>query len=145
MMRHLPSKIVKVFRQAECLPVRAAARFGPASGSPSVLRDGQPAIGRAGSTVRAPGGGIRPPTQGGRMAIDQQGLDEFRKTLEADDYHLAVHLDGDAADARIEAGPEACAECLVPKEFMAQMLAPLLGVGAERIAVTYPVEVHTAE
>lgn len=79
------------------------------------------------------------------MTIDQQGLDEFRKTLAADDYHLAVRLDGEAADARIEAGPDACAECLVPKEFMAQMLSPLLGVGADHIAVTYPVEVHTAE
>lgn len=78
------------------------------------------------------------------MPIDQHGLDEFRKTLAADDYHLAIHVDGAAADVRIEAGPDACAECLVPKEFMAQMLAPLLGVGSERIAVTYPVEIHTA-
>lgn len=79
------------------------------------------------------------------MAIDQQGLDEFRRTLEADDYHLSVRIEGALADAQIVAGPDACAECLVPKEFMKQMLSPLLGVDAEQIAVTYPLEVHTAE
>jgi len=77
------------------------------------------------------------------MSIDQQQLDDFRKTLEADDYHLNVTMDADSARAVIEAGPTACAECLVPKDFMRQMLAPMLGVGAEKIDVTYPVEVHT--
>lgn len=78
------------------------------------------------------------------MTIDQVQLDEFRKTLEADDYHLSIEVDGDEALARIEAGPAACAECLVPKDFMRQMLSPLLGVGAERIRVDYPVDVHTS-
>lgn len=78
------------------------------------------------------------------MSIDQQQLDEFRKTLEADDYHLSVEVLDDCATARIEAGPDACAECLVPKDFMRQMLSPLLGVGAENIDIAYPVEVHTA-
>nr|WP_274637276.1 hypothetical protein [Microbacterium bovistercoris] len=79
------------------------------------------------------------------MSIDQSRLDEFRKTLEADDYHLSVELHDQSADVRIDAGPDACAECLVPKDFMRQMLSPLLGVGAERIDVSYPVDVHTAE
>lgn len=79
------------------------------------------------------------------MTIDQVQLDEFRKTLEADDYHLSIEVDGDEALARIEAGPDACAECLVPKDFMRQMLSPLLGVGAERIRVDYPVDVHTSD
>ncbi|HET6300375.1 hypothetical protein [Microbacterium sp.] len=78
------------------------------------------------------------------MPIDQAQLDDFRRSLEADDYHLDIALEGDAATARIVAGPDACAECLVPKDLMRNMLAPMLGVDAERIELTYPVEVHTA-
>lgn len=77
------------------------------------------------------------------MGIDQQQLDDFRRTLEADDYHLFVDVLDDRATARIDAGPDACAECLVPKDFMRQMLSPMLGVGAERIEIAYPVDVHT--
>lgn len=78
------------------------------------------------------------------MSIDQQQLDDFRKTLEADDYHLNITVLDDAAIARIEAGPDACAECLVPKDFMRQMLAPLVGVDAAKIDISYPVDVHTS-
>ncbi|GAA3765863.1 hypothetical protein GCM10022240_17940 [Microbacterium kribbense] len=79
------------------------------------------------------------------MSIDQTSLDEFRRALEADDYHLSVELGDESAVARIQAGPQACAECLVPKDFMRQMLSPLLGVSADRIDVHYPVDVHTLE
>lgn len=78
------------------------------------------------------------------MSIDQQQLEDFRKTLEADDYHLDITVLDDAAIARIEAGPDACAECLVPKDFMRQMLAPLVGVDAAKIEIDYPVDVHTS-
>lgn len=78
------------------------------------------------------------------MSIDQKQLDDFSKMLEADDYHLSIVLDEDSAKASIEAGPDACAECLVPKDFMRQMLSPMLGVGAERIEIDYPVDVHTS-
>jgi hypothetical protein len=74
------------------------------------------------------------------MSIDQAQLDDFRKSLEADDYHLDVQVHGDAATARIEAGPTACAECLVPKPLFAAVLSPLVGVPADRIEVTYPTE-----
>lgn len=77
------------------------------------------------------------------MSIDQQQLDDFRKGLEADDYHLEVELADGSALATIVAGPTACAECLVPKDLMRNMLAPMLGVAAERIEVIYPVEVHS--
>ncbi|MEX0426106.1 hypothetical protein AB3X52_00625 [Nocardioides sp. DS6] len=74
------------------------------------------------------------------MSIDQAQLEDFRKTMAADDYHLEVDVTDGAADVRIKAGPDACAECLVPKTMMATMLAPVLGVDAERIALTYPTE-----
>lgn len=76
------------------------------------------------------------------MAIDQTQLDALRSSLEADDYRLALELEGDAAKAVITAGPDACAECLVPKDLMRQMLSPMIGVPAESIDMTYPVEVH---
>ena len=54
--------------------------------------------------------------------------------LEADGYHLAI----DEADARlsvvITAGPDACEDCLVPKDLMRSMLSSELGGrrGADR-------------
>jgi hypothetical protein len=79
----------------------------------------------------------------GVMSVDQQQLKDFRQAMEADDYHLDVKFADGSALATIVAGPEACAECLVPKDLMRSMLAPMLGVGAERIQVVYPVEVHS--
>lgn len=74
------------------------------------------------------------------MSIDQDQLEDFRKTMAADDYHLEVDVDGSAASVRIKAGPDACAECLVPKTMMATMLAPVLGVDPAAIELTYPTE-----
>jgi len=78
------------------------------------------------------------------MTIDQTQLDALRGSLEADDYHLSLEIEGDAASAVISAGPDACAECLVPKDLMRRMLSPMIGVPADAIEMTYPVEVHTA-
>lgn len=72
------------------------------------------------------------------MSIDQAQLEEFRKSLAADDYHLDVDLRPDAADVRIVAGPAACADCLVPKPLMRSMLAPVLGVEPDSITLSYP-------
>lgn len=41
---------------------------------------------------------------------------------------------------RIAAGPEACADCLVPKAIMRSLLAPAVGVPAEAIELSYPAE-----
>lgn len=79
------------------------------------------------------------------MSIDPSLIQGLRQSLEADDYHLDVTVDGDAASATITAGPDACAECLVPKDLMKQMLSPMLGVAPERIEMTYPVDVHAGE
>lgn len=77
------------------------------------------------------------------MPIDQTQFEDLKKTLQADDYHLSVELDGDAAVATITAGPEACAECLIPKDLMKRMLSPMVGVDADRIEMNYPVDVPT--
>ncbi|WES64510.1 hypothetical protein P0L94_00230 [Microbacter sp. GSS18] len=79
------------------------------------------------------------------MSIDQAQLQGLRQSLEADDYHLTVDVEGEAAVATIIAGPDACAECLVPKRLMKMMLAPMIGVDAERIELSYPVDVHSGD
>jgi hypothetical protein len=60
--------------------------------------------------------------------------------LEADGYHLAI----DEADARlsvvITAGPDACADCLVPKDLMRAMLGSELAVDPALIDLTYPAD-----
>lgn len=74
--------------------------------------------------------------------MDQAQLDALRQSLEADDYHLALEVTDDNAVATITAGPDACAECLVPKDLMKRMLSPMIGIDAERIEMNYPVDVH---
>ena len=60
--------------------------------------------------------------------------------LEADGYHMAI----DEADAKlsvvITAGPDACEDCLVPKDLMRGMLSNELGVDAAIIDITYPAD-----
>ena len=43
--------------------------------------------------------------------------------LEADGYHLAIDEVGSRVSAIITAGPDACEECLVPKELFRGMLS----------------------
>jgi molybdopterin/thiamine biosynthesis adenylyltransferase len=60
--------------------------------------------------------------------------------LEADGYHMAI----DEADAKlsvvITAGPDACEDCLVPKDLMRGMLSTELGVDPALIDITYPAD-----
>lgn len=48
-------------------------------------------------------------------------LAPFITGLEADGYQLEVKLQPDRIDLRVEAGPEACADCLIPKGMMEEM------------------------
>jgi hypothetical protein len=60
--------------------------------------------------------------------------------LEADGYQMAI----EEADAKlsvvITAGPDACEDCLVPKDLMRSMLSSELGVDEAIIDITYPVD-----
>ncbi len=50
-------------------------------------------------------------------------LDGIHSALRADGYELAVNPDGaDGFVICVEAGAEACAECLIPKSLMADMI-----------------------
>jgi hypothetical protein len=71
-------------------------------------------------------------------------VSDIAAALAADGYVLTVEVpSAGRVTARIEATPEACAECLVPKQVMGGLIAqaisdPSLDAGA--IEVVYPVE-----
>jgi hypothetical protein len=73
-------------------------------------------------------------------------LASLAEMLAADGYALALAGDGgNALVARIAAGPDACADCLVPKPMMrlyVQEALKSLGDGAPRkVRLVYPGEV----
>lgn len=59
-------------------------------------------------------------------------------TLAADGYRMEFAEDGDRLHVTIIATPDACADCLVPKDLMRSMLEQQLGVPAGHIDLTYP-------
>jgi hypothetical protein len=61
-----------------------------------------------------------------------------RGTLEADGYLLDLAEEGTRIRATITATPEACADCLVPKDLMRGILGQALGVPPDAIDLTYP-------
>jgi hypothetical protein len=74
------------------------------------------------------------------MTIDQTALAGLRSTLAADDYAMDVREAGGGLEVRISAGPQACAECLVPKPIMLGILRNALGVPEYAITLHYPAE-----
>ena len=60
--------------------------------------------------------------------------------LEADGYHMAIEGTDAKLSVVITAGPDACADCLVPKDLMRAMLGSELGVDGSVIDITYPVD-----
>ena len=62
-------------------------------------------------------------------------------TLEADGYHMAIDGDEARVSVVITASPEACEDCLVPKDLMRGILAQALEVPGETIDITYPKDV----
>ena len=60
--------------------------------------------------------------------------------LEADGYHMAIGEVDAKLSVVITAGPDACEDCLVPKDLMRSMLGSELGVDAALIDITYPAD-----
>jgi hypothetical protein len=60
--------------------------------------------------------------------------------LEADGYHMAIEEADSKLSVIITAGPDACEDCLVPKDLMRSMLSSELGVDAAVIEIAYPVD-----
>jgi hypothetical protein len=70
--------------------------------------------------------------------IDTERTVALRSSLAADGYHLEIAAQKDRILVTISATPEACADCLVPKDLMRGILEQALGVPADTIDLTYP-------
>ena len=69
-------------------------------------------------------------------------LQPFSSGLQADGYSLQVGLaDGDGLQVEIVAGPDACEDCLIPKEMFTPMIISTLnskGLAFEKVTLVYP-------
>ncbi len=72
--------------------------------------------------------------------IDTERTVALRSTLAADGYLLEIAEAGTRVQVTIAATPQACADCLVPKDLMRGILEQALGVPADTIDLTYPAD-----
>lgn len=70
--------------------------------------------------------------------IDTERIKDLAASLETDGYHMNVSEAGSRVSVVITATPEACEDCLVPKDFMRGILANALGTDGDTIDITYP-------
>lgn len=69
----------------------------------------------------------------------EEALQPIRKSLQADGYELVVNnFQEGALSVEIQAGPQACVECLVPKELMELMIQQSVKTLAHSVHVKYP-------
>jgi hypothetical protein len=74
--------------------------------------------------------------------IDTERTVALRSSLAADGYLLQIAEAGTRVQVTITATPQACADCLVPKDLMRGILEQALGVPADTIDLTYPSEAN---
>jgi hypothetical protein len=60
--------------------------------------------------------------------------------LAADGYRLAVEENGQRVALTVSPGPDACEDCLVPKDVLRGIAAHQLGVDGDLIDIAYPVD-----
>ena len=72
------------------------------------------------------------------VMIDAERAGVLASTLAADGYHMEVAEAGDRVRVTIIATPQACADCLVPKDLMRGILGQAFGVPPDAIDLTYP-------
>ena len=75
------------------------------------------------------------------LAAASRALADIRGMLAADGYDMSLRAIGtDTLAVDILAGPDACAECLVPKDIMSGIVRDALGsaVPVARIELCYP-------
>jgi hypothetical protein len=72
--------------------------------------------------------------------IDTERTVALRSTLAADGYLLEIAEAGTRVQVTITATPQACADCLVPKDLMRGILGQALGVPEHTIDLTYPAD-----
>lgn len=67
-------------------------------------------------------------------------LADITTMLAADGYNLAVEENGQRIALTVSPGPDACEDCLVPKDVFRGIAAHNLGVEGDLIDVTYPAD-----
>ena len=60
--------------------------------------------------------------------------------LAADGYHLAVAENGHRVELTVSPGPDACEDCLVPKDVFRGIASHQLGIDGDLIDISYPVD-----
>jgi hypothetical protein len=60
--------------------------------------------------------------------------------LAADGYNLAVEENGQRVALTVSPGPDACEDCLVPKDVFRGIASHQLGLEGELIDITYPAD-----
>ena len=60
--------------------------------------------------------------------------------LAADGYQLAVEENGHRVALTVSPGPDACADCLVPKDVFRGIAAHQLGIDGDLIDIAYPAD-----
>ena len=69
----------------------------------------------------------------------EEALQPIRKSLQADGYDLVVNnFQEGVLSVEVQAGPQACVECLVPKEMMELMIQQSVKTLARSVQVQYP-------
>jgi len=69
----------------------------------------------------------------------EAALQPIRKSLQADGYDLVVNnFHEGVLSVEIQAGPQACVECLVPKDLMELMIQQSVKTLARSVQVQYP-------
>jgi hypothetical protein len=83
-----------------------------------------------------------------RASVDrlEAALADIRTALRADGYDMTLRPDeGGRVTIEVTAGPNACAECLIPKDVFARIVARAVdggaeGVRADDVSIVYPGE-----
>ena len=70
--------------------------------------------------------------------IDAERAGVLASTLAADGYLMDIAEAGGRVRVTITATPQACADCLVPKDMMRGILSQALGLPPDTIDLTYP-------
>jgi hypothetical protein len=70
--------------------------------------------------------------------IQTERTEALASSLRADGYDLAIDSLGDRIAVVVSATPQACEDCLVPKDLMRGILAQALSVAGDMIDITYP-------
>ena len=72
--------------------------------------------------------------------IDTERTVALRSSLAADGYLMEVAEEGTRIRVTISATPQACADCLVPKDLMRGILGQTLGAPEDAIDLMYPLD-----